>query len=59
MNGIKKLVVLDHGEQSVTVYNYDENIWETPEDFTDENGNYVLDSNCQWMVVDDLNIKIV
>ena len=58
MNGIKKLVVLDHGEQSVTVYNYDENIWESPEDFTDENGIYVLDSNCQWIVVEELNIKI-
>lgn len=59
MNGIKKLVVLDHGEQTVTVYPYDENIWEEPEDFTDENGIYVLDSNCEWMVVEELKIKIV
>jgi hypothetical protein len=58
MRVTKKLVVLDHGEQTVTVYPYDENVWGSPEDFTDEDGHYVLDSNCQWMVVDDLNIKI-
>jgi hypothetical protein len=58
MRVTKKLVVLDHGEKTVTVYPYDENVWESPEDFTDEDGIYVLDSNCEWMVVDDLNIKI-
>jgi len=59
MSNFKKLVVLDHGEQTVTVYSYDEDIWESPEDFTDEDGNCLLDSNCQWMVVKNLNIKIV
>jgi hypothetical protein len=55
---IKKIIILDFGESKVLVYDYDENIWESPEDMTDENGNYILDSNCQWMVVDELNIKI-
>lgn len=59
MTTLKKLVVLDYGDGTVTVYPYDENIWESPEDYTDENGNYVLDSNCNWMVVDDLTIKII
>ena len=55
---MKKLIVLDHGESKVHIYNYDENIWESPEDFTDEDGIYLLDSNCEWMLVDKLNIKI-
>lgn len=56
---MKKLIVLDFGTAEVTIYTYDENIWESPEDFTDENGNFVIDSNCQYMVVDELNIKIL
>ena len=59
MRVTKKLVVLDYGEKTVAVYPYDENVWDSPEDFTDKDGNYVLDSNCEWMVVDDLNIKIL
>jgi len=55
---MKKLVVLDYYDGTVTVYPYDENIWESPEDYTDEKGNYILDSNCNWMVVENLNIKI-
>jgi hypothetical protein len=55
---MKKLIVLDHGTREVHIYNYDENIWESPEDFTDEDGHYLLDSNCEWMVVDELNIKV-
>lgn len=54
----KKIIILDFGEANVLIYDYDENVWESPEDMTDEDGNYILDSNCQWMVVDELNIKI-
>ena len=56
---MKKLVVIDHPTKRVVVYPYDENIWDCPEDYTDENGMYVIDSNCSWIVVDELNIKII
>lgn len=56
--GKKKIIILDFGTTNVLIYDYDENIWNCPEDMTDEDGNFILDSNCQWMVVDELNIKI-
>jgi len=55
---MKKIIILDFGTTEVSIYDYDENIWECPEDFTDENGVFIIDSNCQYMVVDELNIKI-
>jgi hypothetical protein len=54
----KKLIVLDFETQKVDVYPYDENVWESPEDFLDNNDCYVITSNCQWMLTDDLSIKI-
>ena len=54
---MKKLIVLDFTSSEVHIYPYDENIWECPEDFADENGITVLDSNCQWMVVDELKLQ--
>ncbi len=55
---MKKLIVLDFREGEVYVYTYDVNIWESPEDFTDEDGIHVIHSDCQWMVVDELKINI-
>lgn len=52
------LVVLDFITQEVFIYPYDKNIWESPEDFTDRNGNLVIHSNCQYMICDKLNIKM-
>lgn len=55
---MKKLIVLDFETAEVHVYQYDENVWESPEDFTDKDGAYVITESCQWMVVADLNIQI-
>jgi len=56
--GKKKIIILDFGTTNVLIYDYDENVWDCPEDMTDEDGCFILDSNCQWMIVDELNIKI-
>lgn len=56
---MKKLIILDFETAEVYVYTYDENIWESPEDFTDEEGIHVINSNCQYMVVDELKINII
>lgn len=53
----KKLVVLDFLTNEVTVYNWDENT-DNPETFEDEDGNLILHSNTQWMIVEDLKIII-
>ena len=53
-----KLIVLDFETQKVDVYPYNENVWESPEEFQDENDCYVITSNCQWMLADTLTIKI-
>lgn len=55
---MKKLIILDHSTQKVHVYNYDENIWESPEHFEIEEGVPVLNSNCEWMLVNELHIQI-
>lgn len=55
---MKKLIVLDFGTAEVHIYQYDDTIWKDAEDFTDDDGNLVLDSNCQWMIVDELKLQI-
>jgi len=55
---MKKLVVMDQVTQAISVYQYDENIWESPEDFTTEEGEQPIDSNVSWMVVDELTVHM-
>jgi hypothetical protein len=55
---MKKLIVLRHDTGKIDIYNYDENIWESPEEFQDDDGDYLINSNCSYMVVDKLEIKI-
>ena len=40
------------------IKDYDENIWDCAEDMTDEDGNLLLHSDCHYMIVDKLNLKI-
>ena len=58
----KKIIILDFSTAEVHVFPYDENVWSGGEDFiVDENegGSVAMSaSNCQWMIVDDLNIQI-
>lgn len=53
----KKLVVMDMITQSISVYEYDENIWESPEHFETEEGEQPIDSNVSWMLIDELTIN--
>jgi hypothetical protein len=59
---MKKIIILDFSTGEVHIFPYDENIWEDGEDFIvdeNENGSIALSlSNCQWMIVDNLNIAI-
>jgi hypothetical protein len=59
---MKKIIILDFSTAEVHVFPYDDNVWSDGEDFiTDENenGSIALSlSNCQFMIVDDLNIQI-
>lgn len=54
----KVLIILDSGTEEAHIYPFDEDKWENAEDFTDKNGNMIIDSNCQWMLIDELNIQI-
>ena len=56
---MKKIIILDFGSEEVLVYPYDENVWDDTEDMTDEDGNLIINSSCQWMIVDELQIKIM
>ena len=55
---IKKIIILDYSTGEVIIKDYDENIWDCAEDMTDEDGNLIIHSDCDWMVVDELNLKI-
>jgi hypothetical protein len=47
-----KLIVMDFEIGEVFIYNFDPNAIE-PEELTDENGDYVINDSCEWMVVND------
>ena len=55
---MKKLIVLDYESEEIWVYNYDPQVYEEPEEFRDEYGDYVITDNCHFMIVDQLNLKI-
>lgn len=55
----KKIIILDFRAQEVLVYDYDENIWEDCIEFIESNEINLNSNDCQWMVVDKLNIKII
>jgi len=55
---VKKIIILDFFTQEVLVYDYDENIWEDCIEFLESDQIGLNSNNCQWMVVDELNIKI-
>jgi hypothetical protein len=54
----KKIIILDFRTQDVLIYDYDENIWESCEDFIESEEINLNSNDCQWMVVDEINIKI-
>ena len=58
MKTTKKLIVMNYITQSISVYDYDPNIWEHPEDFKTEDGIYPIACDAAWMVVDKLNLDI-
>jgi len=59
---MKKIIILDFSTAEVHVFPYDENVWDDGEDFIvdeNENGSIALSlSNCQYMILDELNIQI-
>jgi hypothetical protein len=52
-----KLIILDFTVGEVYVYSYDANELD-PEEVVDEDGVYVLNNNCEYMIVDELKINI-
>ena len=59
---MKKIIILDFESAEVHVFNYDSNIFEDFSDFVivinEEHDLNLREKNCQWMIVDDLNIQI-
>jgi hypothetical protein len=45
-----KLIVMDYGIGEMFIYGIDPNITD-PEELKDDNDNYVINKNCEWMVV--------
>lgn len=58
---MKKIIILNFEIGEVHVFNFDENIWESAEDFftSEECEEFDLrEEHCHYMVVDELNIQI-
>lgn len=53
---MKKIIILDYSTCEVHVFNYDDKVWESEEDFIishySEHGNTFKESQCNWMIVD-------
>ena len=55
---IKKLIVMDHATQALSIYPYDENVWESPEHYTTEDGEMPINGSTDYMVVNEVNITV-
>lgn len=55
---MKKIIILNYSTGKVLIKDYDPNIWEDPEDMVDEFGVALINSNCCYMIVDKLILKI-
>ena len=55
---MKKIIILCFDTSEVLVYEYNDDIWETAEDFMSSKEIDINSNNCQWMIVDELNIQI-
>lgn len=56
---MKKIIILDFESGEVLVYTYDSNIWGDAEDFMSSEEIDLNTNMCQWMIVDELQIKIM
>ena len=56
---MKKIIILCFETGEVLVYPYDENVWEDAEDFMSSEEIDLNTNMCQWMIVDELQIKIM
>lgn len=57
---MSNIIILDFSTTEVHVFPYDNHVWESGEDFIAQDP-YELglkESNCQYMIVEELNIKI-
>lgn len=53
---MSKIIILNFETGEVLITDYDNNKWNDAEQFI--NSIMMNDTNCQWMIVDELNIKI-
>lgn len=53
-----KIIILDFTRGEVVVYDYDLNIWGDAIEFLESEEIGLNSNNCQWMIVDKLNIRI-
>lgn len=61
---IKKIIILDFNSTVTHVFDFNENLYNSEEiqDFLDAINNeydlYLKESECQWMITDELKLKI-
>jgi len=53
---MKKIIILDFESGKVLIKSYDSLFWENDEDFLIDLG--LRPKNCEWMIVDELKLKI-
>lgn len=59
---IKKIIILDFETAEIHIFDFDDAIFEDFNDFAEsineEFGLNLSESNCEWMIVKELNIQI-
>ncbi len=55
---MQKIIILDFTNSKVHIFDYDLNIWEDVLEFLTSNEIDLNPNQCQWMIVDNLNIEI-
>jgi hypothetical protein len=53
---MKKIIILDFSDAEVYIKDYDDKVWQNAEDFLSEHG--FRESDCQWMIVDQVKFNI-
>lgn len=53
-----KIIILNFRTKDVLVYDYDITMWDDDEEFIESEEVGLKVSDCQWMIVDELNIQI-
>jgi len=56
---MQKIIILDFSTAKVHIFNFDKNVFDDGESFLEAHPEYGFkESQCQWMISDEINLEI-